>query len=310
MWLRDFLPKQFPQLCIWTYGYDFELRDSWSVAEFEDHADHFRRLLRRLRQRAAKKGRDAVMTILLNRQDIDVNSRDEAGRTPLYWAAQNQHEAAVRLLLSGNGDCLKSTETDNLSSLLWEGFHDSSGMVQFLLRRRDFDIECENCRSQTPLFWTFADEHTTMTRVLLDRGANASHKDLWGRTPLFLAAGNSSTAIAQMLLQKGIDADCQDNYGRTPLSRTAVRGNLPMVRLLLEQENMNANSRDLSGRSPLFWAAGGSEAKCDAVVRLLLEHDVDMEGKDHEGKTTLSWAIEKGNKRIVQLLISRGASLD
>jgi len=49
---------------------------------------------------AAQNGHETVVRLLLEREDVEVNSReDKGGVTPLSWAACNGHEAAVRLLL-------------------------------------------------------------------------------------------------------------------------------------------------------------------------------------------------------------------
>lgn len=41
------------------------------------------------------------MALLVKRNDIDVDSIDDNGRTPLSWAAANGHEKIVRLLSEG-----------------------------------------------------------------------------------------------------------------------------------------------------------------------------------------------------------------
>jgi len=47
---------------------------------------------------AARKGHTEIVRLLLETGKVDVNSRDEDGRTPLLWAAQG-HETIFRLLL-------------------------------------------------------------------------------------------------------------------------------------------------------------------------------------------------------------------
>ena len=48
---------------------------------------------------AAKNGHDAVVKLLLETGNVDVDSKDsEYGRTPLSWAAWNGRKAVVKLL--------------------------------------------------------------------------------------------------------------------------------------------------------------------------------------------------------------------
>jgi ankyrin repeat protein len=49
---------------------------------------------------AAEHGHDAVVKMLLARDDVEVNSKDPYGGTPLLRAAANGHEAVVKLLLA------------------------------------------------------------------------------------------------------------------------------------------------------------------------------------------------------------------
>jgi ankyrin repeat protein len=47
---------------------------------------------------AAQRGHEAVVKLLLATGEVDVESKDNDGRTPLSWAAQRGHEAVVKLL--------------------------------------------------------------------------------------------------------------------------------------------------------------------------------------------------------------------
>lgn len=44
------------------------------------------------------------MKLLLEHQETDVNSKDDVGETPLHWAAENGHEATVKLRLDWGAD--------------------------------------------------------------------------------------------------------------------------------------------------------------------------------------------------------------
>jgi ankyrin repeat protein len=76
-----------------------------------------------------------------------------------------------------------------------------------------------------------------------------------------------------------------------------------MIELLLETGKADVNSKDGDGRTPLSWAAVNGH---EAVIKLLLETSkVDVESKDTEyGRTPLSWAAENGHEAVVKLLQS------
>ena len=52
---------------------------------------------------AAQNGHEAVVKLLLEK-GADVESKSSNGRTPLSWAAENGHEAVVKLLLEKGAD--------------------------------------------------------------------------------------------------------------------------------------------------------------------------------------------------------------
>jgi ankyrin repeat protein len=48
---------------------------------------------------AAEKGHEAMVKLLLETGQIDINFKDRKGPTPLWWATESGHEAVVKLLL-------------------------------------------------------------------------------------------------------------------------------------------------------------------------------------------------------------------
>ena len=46
------------------------------------------------------KNHETVVKLLLTRDDVKADSKDNCGQTPLSWAAKNSHEAVVKLLLT------------------------------------------------------------------------------------------------------------------------------------------------------------------------------------------------------------------
>lgn len=71
----------------------------------------------------------------------------------------------------------------------------------------------------------------------------------------------------KLLLDTGeVDVDSKDSLGWTPLFYAAEHGNEAVVKLLLETGKVDVDLKDSFGRTPLSWAAGGGN---EAVVKLL-----------------------------------------
>ena len=100
----------------------------------------------------------------------------------------------------------------------------------------------------------------------------------------------------ELLLAKGeVDPNSKDNGGRTPLSRAAEKGRGAVVALLLAKGRVDPDSKDSESRTPLALAAGSGYKE---VVELLL-------AKDNYSRTLLSRAAANGHKEVVELLLTK-----
>ena len=77
-----------------------------------------------------------------------------------------------------------------------------------------------------------------------------------------------------------------------------IYGYEAVVRLLLDTGEVDADSRDKDGLTPLWWA---TESGCEAVVKRLLDAGkVDADSKDKGSQTPLSRAA-RGHEAVVKL---------
>jgi ankyrin repeat protein len=73
-----------------------------------------------------------------------------------------------------------------------------------------------------------------------------------------------------------------------------------VVKLLVEREEVEADSKDEDGRAPLSYTAVRGH---EAVVKLLVERDeVEADSKDEDDWTPLSYAAASGYEPVVKLL--------
>lgn len=163
------------------------------------------------------------------------------------------------------------------------------------------------------LHWAAWKGYEGLARLLLDKGFDANLRTTFqGKTALHFAALKGHEAIIRLLLDKGAKADIQDiSYGISPLHIAALEGHEAVVRLLLDR-GADVSIGDHAGRTALVWAAryASLDKEVAGVFRLLLERGADVDIREREcGGTSLHWAVEKGRREVVKLLLEKGASL-
>lgn len=163
------------------------------------------------------------------------------------------------------------------------------------------------------LHWAAWKGYEGLARLLLDKGFDADLRTTFqGKTALHFAALKGHEAIIRLLLDKGAKADMQDiSYGISPLHIAALEGHEAVVRLLLDR-GADVSIGDHMGRTALVWAAryASLDKEIVGVFRLLLERGANVDMREREcGGTSLHWAVEKGRREAVKLLLEKGASL-
>ncbi|KAH0533932.1 hypothetical protein FGG08_007454 [Glutinoglossum americanum] len=239
-----------------------------------------------------------------------VNKRDGDGRTPLSWAAENGHEAMVKLLLEKRAELEPSDSKYGQTPLLFAAENGHEAVVKLLLEKGAKMESTDNKYGQTPLSWAAENGREAVVKLLLEKGAEMESTDSeYGQTPLSWAAESGHEAVVKLLLEKGADMESTDSgNGRTPLSWAAGNGHEAVVKLLLEKGAEMESIGSWNAQTPLSWAAGNGH---EAVVKLLLEKGAEMESTDSKnGRTPLSWAAGNGHKTVVNLLLEKGAEME
>ena len=67
---------------------------------------------------AAGRGHEAIVQLLIDRDDVDIDAKDKFGMTPLSQAAQRGHEAIVRLLIARGDVDINSKDISGKTPLL------------------------------------------------------------------------------------------------------------------------------------------------------------------------------------------------
>jgi ankyrin repeat protein len=114
--------------------------------------------------------------------------------------------------------------------------------------------------------------------------------------------------LLEQWIHKRYEMDQRDLSGRTPLSWAAENGHEATAKLLLDTGKVDINSKDKYGRTPLSWAAANGE---EVTLKQLLDTGkVDVDSKDNYGQIPLTWAAKNGHRTIAMSLIEKTSTHD
>jgi ankyrin repeat protein len=253
---------------------------------------------------AAEKGQREVVELLLQQTGVVADSKDSSDRTPLSWAAEKGQREVVELLLQQTGVVADSKDRNGRTPLLWAAEWGQERVVQLLLRRKDVIADSIDNNGQTSLSRAAERGRLKIVDLLLRQSdVAAESRDSNGRTPLSWAAEKGQREVVELLLRKpGVVADCKDNNDRTPLSWAAEKGQWEVVGILLRRHDVLTDSTDRNGRTPLSWAA---ETGQEQTMKLLLDNKADVAATIQGGWTALHYAAKNGHVAVVQMLLDR-----
>ncbi|XP_046342376.2 putative ankyrin repeat protein RF_0381 [Haliotis rufescens] len=244
-------------------------------------------------------GNVKMVTDLLAKDSVDINSRGQNGGTALMWATWWHQSDVIDLLLSKGADAsLTDNDGNNILHNACIGGH--LEVVQYILKKNIVDINCKGKHGMTPVMISLDVRHMLVFDFLVRREADLSHVDDNGNNILHLACLWGCKVIAKYILSKHIvDIDSKGQSSRTPVMMAAVSGHKEVFSLLVS-EGANLSSIDASGNNILHLGClGGSES----IVQHILSHNVvDINAMNHDGSKATNIATEQGHSSICELL--------
>ncbi len=148
----------------------------------------------------------------------------------------------------------------------------------FLAKHPQTKVDDENSLNETPLMLAAFHNHLEVCEVLIEREADVNRK---GWTPLHYAASKGNIAIMRLLLEENAYIDAESPNGTTPLMMAAYYGSPLSVKLLLE-EGADPNLRNHGKASALDLALSAERAQSAAYIKAFLEAWQVQELKNEE----------------------------
>ncbi len=234
-----------------------------------------------------QKHRDRILVLILNRR-APVNSRDNAGATPLILAAFWNDVSAMKILLRYGA---KISERDN--------------------------------RGYNPLMCAASTDSLEAATLMLKRGSPVNAASDRGLTPLMVAAEHDAIGVARLFIRLGADLNASEKvFGRTALMKAVIYGSEEVFDLLIER-GADLNSRDRGGRTALMlainphiwqenlittilrsriWQVRKSGTASLHMVRTLLRNGARMDFRDNRGFTVMDYTRLSKNRQVRKIL--------
>jgi ankyrin repeat protein len=183
---------------------------------------------------------DSIETfkLLLKYGGVDINSRNNRGKTALIHAAEERSGEMVRILLQEDGIDIHLKIGEGQTLVSWVAQQDEMKLLDILLGKDDVEIALEDDDGSTPLLLAALYNHKDIVERLLEKGANVNKQDDWGRTALIVSVPNISSTSYEydlafqvmkvLLTQPNIDVNLKDMDGDSALSLAIRRGFLKL----------------------------------------------------------------------------------
>jgi len=245
-------------------------------------------------------------------------------KSPLCCAITTNNLDLVKLLLDHGADINKNEEFED-EPLIHAIKRGNNDIIKYLIDHGatiDQDIDKS---IYTPLYYAIQMENEEIVQYLIDHGAAFNSKKEAPSLPSLLteAIRCQNDNIAKRLIDAG--ADITSDVGINSLLATINLGKKDLVKYMLEK-GVDVNKKTRGNKTSLMVAIDKGD---EEIVKELVEHgaDVNLPGKSVEKfdsehvslmsllspsppKKPLTFAIEKGNEKIITTLIEHGADIN
>jgi ankyrin repeat protein len=256
-------------------------------------------------QTACSKGHIAIVQELL-RRGANVNAVDARGDTALIRAASCNKSAVVSLLLESGADMNMVNELGN-TALCVAVKHGAHRAVSVLLDAGASPNVVNNVHDTPLLIAIRAHDELSMT-MLLRAGADVEAQSSDGHfLPIHVAVMTNVPTITRLLINHGANVNAQTTKGVTPLMCAAELGYDTLI-YLLHEHGANVHARSADSVTALHLAI--HHYRLHAVTALVAcgarVHDrVKLDHSD----THLLYAIRRNYVQVVETLFEHDATL-
>ena len=238
-----------------------------------------------------------ILKKLINMHDNACNDVDPNGRTPIFYAVENNQVEMVEWLIKRGVD-IHVLDKEQRSLVHYAAIRDFFEII-FILSQKGINLSAVDIHQKTPLMLAEQKEHMA-SAILLEASASGS---TFINSLLVLSVERNATNLIAFMFAKKIDGLLK--HAESALIKAAYAGNTVILdQLLCFDVDPNASNEKTTA---LLSAVSAGHID---IVQKLLDKKANIEQCDISGRTPLQEAVISKNVRLFQLLIKRGANVD
>ncbi len=244
-------------------------------------------------------------------QGSSVNTRDEYGYSPLFWASLEVAE----LLIAQGADV--NFKANNQETPLHHATWIEANRIAQLLLAHGADVNAKDAQGYTPLIRSVmaVGGNRQLFELFIAHGADVNSKTRMGHTALHWVVAtvrrDGFTSIRkgmlEVLIANGADEDAKDNNDRTPLTMAIKRGHLEVAEALAKAAGGQQTGEEASSETSIHMAA---RMEYQDRVKDFLDRGADINVKDDKGHSILHYAVTEGHESLTRFLIDQGADVN
>ena len=282
-----------------------------------------------------------MINLLITKYECPVDSRNCIDETPLHWACQNGNVKAVRILILEHDADPSVCRNDKSTPLNEAALNGHTNVVKCLIDEFGCDPNVKGDQNRTILHSACRGGHTDLVETLVSQySLDPLFSDDQGETPIHLAAHYGHQEVVNLLITKyKCSVESSNSDKQTLLHVACIKGHYDLVKMLISEHKADMNTRDgYYKRTPLHLAvlfghtkivkclideykyiadiksSEGTDILYEAcslgyieLAELMLEYyDLDpLSIIDKDGNTSLHTAASNGQKKVVNLLLSK-----
>lgn len=256
---------------------------------------------------------EEIIVMLLQHPSIDLKVRDKSGNTPFAAALSVRNHKAAERILEKMPNAAEQMDSRGRNFLHLAIMKDDLESVLFLLSIQvDVNSRVHDVNQVTPLILAASSENEMLIRNLILAGARLNDRDATLKTALHIAAERGRLGAVQALIQNGCDYDSTDGEGNNALHIAMRESMMPVVKELLTESRINAETANSKGRNPLHELCRcGRDNLAASICELFLEcmPKYPINQPDVQGNTPLLLAYMRGETQLCRVLVRSGACL-